>query len=96
MDKHKNGKYLRIKAMHNNVVFNLCVVKGHSPEHLPDHKLESDEVHFGLARSKKEFDENLIEMLNDISNGAEAMILCAADNVYEYGFSRVKEYEVKS
>ena len=95
MDKHKNGKHLRVKAIHNNVEFNLCVVKGSSPDHLPSNKLESDKIHFGLARSKKEFDENLNEMLNEVSNGVEATILCPTDIVYEYGFTRVKEYESK-
>ncbi len=53
MDKHKNGKNLRVKAHHNAIEFYLCVVKGKSPDHVPNNELEADVVHFSIARSKK-------------------------------------------
>lgn len=94
MAKHYNGKNLAANVTHNGMTFRMMVVKGYSPDHVPDDpedKADGSTIHLNLARSKKEFDENLIEVLNSIGDGERVLSICSTDETYEYGYSRLKE-----
>ncbi|THD49273.1 hypothetical protein ERD95_12300 [Enterobacteriaceae bacterium ML5] len=94
MGKHYNGKNLAKNVTHNGIRFRMMVVKGHDPEHIPEDpedKANGTTIHFSLARTKKEFDENLIEILNKIHKDERVLIICPHDVVFEYAYSRLKE-----
>lgn len=94
MAKHYSGKHLAANVTHNEKTFRMMVVKGGSPEHVPDDpddKADGSTIHMSLARTKKEFDENLIEVLNSVGEGERVFSICSTDEAYEYGFTRLKE-----
>lgn len=91
MEKHFNGKNISSEVTHNGIKFKMYVIKGYDPDRVPDEKIEGQTVHISLSRSKKEFDENIIEVMNEIQAGDAVMAFCSSDLVYEYGFSRLKE-----
>ncbi|MDU1953395.1 MAG: hypothetical protein E6750_18605 [Atlantibacter hermannii] len=94
MDKHYNGKHLVANVIHNGIPFRMMVVKGHSSEHVPEDpedKANGTTIHLSLSRTKKEFDENLIEVLNKIGTDERVLTICPTDSAFEYGYSRLKE-----
>lgn len=94
MAKHYNGKHLIKNVIHNGITFRMMVVKGNKPEHVPEDpedKADGSTIHFNLARTSREFDENLIEVLNSVGDGERVLSLCSTDDAYEYGYTRLKE-----
>nr|WP_154325026.1 hypothetical protein [Pantoea sp. 201603H] len=94
MEKHYNGKHLVKNVNHNGIIFRMMVVKGHRSEHIPEDpqdKANGKTIHLSLSRTKKEFDENLIEVLNKVGDDERVLSICPHDPVFEYAYSRLKE-----
>lgn len=91
MDKHYLGKHLTADVVHNDIKFKMTVFKGYNPDNMPNVKLSGGTVHISLASSKKEFDENIIETLNEVQATDDVFVICPTDAVYEYAFTRLKE-----
>lgn len=94
MEKHYNGKHIVRNVIHNGISFRMIVVKGSSSDHIPEDpedKSIGKTIHMSLARTKKEFDENLIEVLNVIQSEERVISICSNDVTYEYGYTRLKE-----
>lgn len=95
MAKHPNGKFLRKVILHNGFNVLVHVVKGSQEKYIPNEKFPDNHGKFCLSMpmTPKNFDDEFIEAINDISDRDMMMFLCPNDIVFEYAYSRIKEMD---
>ena len=92
MAKHPVGKYLRLQLNHNGNELLIYVVKGSRIEDMPPDEDEDypGEMHLAMPKMNRELDSELARLLGEASGGDVIVIICAADSVFEHGFSQVR------
>lgn len=92
MAKHPVGKYLRRQLTHNDNKLLIYVVKGSRIDDMPPDEDEDypGEMHLVMPKMNRELDAELARLLGEANGGDVIVIICAADSVFEHGFSQVR------
>ncbi|TCW00079.1 hypothetical protein [Biostraticola tofi] len=92
MAKYPTGKYLMTPIFSEGKSLLVYVVKGTRIEDMPSDENQDypGEMHLSLPETNGRLDKDYAELVANAAAGDVLVFICAGDQVYSYGFSKIK------